>query len=40
MGDLAAPVPVVVCGKVENVGKVVVEGLKPEYEGEWDTAMG
>ncbi|OTA67169.1 hypothetical protein K449DRAFT_455307 [Hypoxylon sp. EC38] len=32
MGDLAAPIPVVVCGKVEKVGKVVVEGLKPEYE--------
>ncbi|KAI0834743.1 hypothetical protein F5Y06DRAFT_151064 [Hypoxylon sp. FL0890] len=32
MGDFAAPIPVVVCGKVEKVGRVVVEGLKPEYE--------
>ncbi|KAI1411903.1 hypothetical protein F5Y13DRAFT_52362 [Hypoxylon sp. FL1857] len=32
MGDLAEPIPVVVCGKVENVGRVVVEGLKPEYD--------
>ncbi|KAI1138558.1 hypothetical protein F5Y05DRAFT_43737 [Hypoxylon sp. FL0543] len=32
MGGLAAPIPVVVCGKAENVGRVVVDGLKPEYE--------
>lgn len=28
-----APIPVIVCGKAEVVGRVVIEGLKPEYEG-------
>ncbi|XXG99967.1 hypothetical protein Hte_006308 [Hypoxylon texense] len=32
MADSSAPIPVVVCGKAEIVGKPVAEGLKPEYE--------
>ncbi|KAL7624994.1 hypothetical protein AAE478_004208 [Parahypoxylon ruwenzoriense] len=32
MGDMPPPIPVVVCGKAEIVGKPVIEGLKPEYE--------
>ncbi|KAI1097443.1 hypothetical protein F4804DRAFT_339190 [Jackrogersella minutella] len=32
MGDFGAPIPVVVCGKAEIVGRPVVEGLKPEYD--------
>ncbi|KAI2466721.1 hypothetical protein F4781DRAFT_340383 [Annulohypoxylon bovei var. microspora] len=33
MGDLpSTPVPIVVCGKAEIVGREVVEGLKPEYD--------
>ncbi|KAI6086902.1 hypothetical protein F4821DRAFT_119948 [Hypoxylon rubiginosum] len=29
---MSAPIPVVVCGNREVVGKPVAEGLKPEYE--------
>ncbi|KAI0848564.1 hypothetical protein F5Y00DRAFT_237765 [Daldinia vernicosa] len=32
MAGLSRPIPIVVCGKAEIVGKMVVEGLKPEYE--------
>ncbi|KAI2621601.1 hypothetical protein GGR54DRAFT_638936 [Hypoxylon sp. NC1633] len=32
MADSRRPIPVVVCGKAEIVGKPVIEGLKPEYE--------
>ncbi|KAI8966179.1 hypothetical protein F5Y11DRAFT_215100 [Daldinia sp. FL1419] len=32
MAHSPRPIPIVVCGKAEIVGKMVVEGLKPEYE--------
>ncbi|KAI1464512.1 uncharacterized protein F4812DRAFT_157417 [Daldinia caldariorum] len=32
MADTSKPIPIVVCGKAEIVGKMVIEGLKPEYE--------
>ncbi|KAI1801014.1 hypothetical protein F4811DRAFT_481261 [Daldinia bambusicola] len=32
MADISRPIPIVVCGKAEIVGKMVIEGLKPEYE--------
>ncbi|KAI1375103.1 hypothetical protein F4677DRAFT_460929 [Hypoxylon crocopeplum] len=32
MTDLQRPIPVVVCGKAEIVGKPVAQGLKPEYD--------
>ncbi|KAI1774220.1 hypothetical protein F4818DRAFT_76667 [Hypoxylon cercidicola] len=32
MAESSTPIPVVVCGKAEIVGKPVAEGLKPEYE--------
>lgn len=25
--------PVVLCGRLEKVGSLIIEGLKPEYEG-------
>ncbi|KAI2641423.1 hypothetical protein GGS26DRAFT_585814 [Hypomontagnella submonticulosa] len=31
MGD-SRPIPIVVCGRAEIVGRPVVEGLKPEYD--------
>lgn len=27
------PIPIVLCGKAERIGRGVIEGLKPEYEG-------
>ncbi|KAI1390711.1 uncharacterized protein F4822DRAFT_426559 [Hypoxylon trugodes] len=32
MADSSQPIPVVVCGKAEVVGKPVIDGLKPEYD--------
>ncbi|OTB18758.1 hypothetical protein K445DRAFT_19363 [Daldinia sp. EC12] len=32
MTGTSRPIPIVVCGKAEIVGKMVIEGLKPEYE--------
>lgn len=29
------PLAVVVCGAYESTGKAVIEGLKPEYEGQF-----
>ncbi|CAM1507720.1 Fc.00g045680.m01.CDS01 [Cosmosporella sp. VM-42] len=26
------PIPIILCGKTEQIGKRVIEGLKPEYE--------
>ncbi|KAI0378229.1 hypothetical protein F5Y04DRAFT_165396 [Hypomontagnella monticulosa] len=32
MADPSRPIPIVICGNKEIVGRPVVEGLKPEYE--------
>ncbi|KAM0325341.1 hypothetical protein ACHAQA_007326 [Verticillium albo-atrum] len=29
---MSSPIPIVVCGKVEAVGRLVIQSLKPEYE--------
>lgn len=28
--------PVIVCGKTEQIGQVIIAGLKPEYDGPWN----
>lgn len=33
--DSSGPIPIILCGKTEAIGCGVIEGLKPEYEGEF-----
>ncbi|KXH36746.1 hypothetical protein CSIM01_03140 [Colletotrichum simmondsii] len=30
--DSSGPIPIILCGKTEAIGRGVIEGLKPEYE--------
>lgn len=30
---MASPIPIILCGLREVIGKSVIEGLKPNYEG-------
>lgn len=29
----STPIPIILCGKTEQIGQGVIEGLKPEFEG-------
>ncbi|KAK1633418.1 hypothetical protein BDP81DRAFT_397306 [Colletotrichum phormii] len=31
-GESSSPIPIILCGKTEEIGRGVIEGLKPEYE--------
>ncbi|KXH60045.1 hypothetical protein CSAL01_05506 [Colletotrichum salicis] len=31
-GESSGPIPIILCGKTEEIGRGVIEGLKPEYE--------
>ena len=33
LATMASPHPVVLCGKTEAIGAIVIENLKPEFEG-------
>ncbi|KAL2880480.1 hypothetical protein SGCOL_004200 [Colletotrichum sp. CLE4] len=31
-GESSGPIPIILCGKTEEIGRGVIEGLKPDYE--------
>ena len=33
LATMTSPYPVILCGKTEAIGAVVIENLKPEFEG-------